>query len=150
MKKLKLMALLLATGLTISVGTQARAEVGYLNYQKILDNYPAAQQAVKEIDAKSLELQQYMVDKEKQYKALDTPLKKQNFETQTATEFNAKQEALFKLRNTKETQILNQVQTAAKAVMVAQKLDAVVSDQVIFVGGVDITDLVIQKLKSGQ
>lgn len=150
MKKLKLMALLLATGLTISVGTQARAEVGYLNYQKILDNYPAAQQAVKEIDAKSLELQQYMVDKEKQYKALDTPLKKQNFETQTATEFNAKQEALFKLRNAKETQILNQVQTAAKAIMVAQKLDAVVSDQVIFVGGVDITDLVIQKLKSGQ
>ena len=44
-------------------------------------------------------------------------------------------------------QILNQVQAAAKAVMVAQKLDAVLSDQVIFVGGVDITDLVIQKLK---
>ena len=147
MKNLKLMALILAAGLAVSIGTKASAEVGYLNYQKVLDNYPAAQQAVKEIDAKSLELQQYMVDKEKQYKALDTPLKKQNFETQTATEFNAKQEALFKLRNTKETQILNQVQTAAKAVMVAQKLDAIVSDQVIFVGGVDITDLVIQKLK---
>lgn len=147
MKKLKLMALLLAAGVTVSIGTQANAEVGYLNYQKILDNYPAAQQAVKEIDAKSLELQQYMVDKEKQYKALDTPLKKQNFETQTAAEFNSKQEALFKLRNAKETQILNQVQVAAKAVMVAQKLDAVLSDQVIFVGGVDITDLVIQKLK---
>ncbi len=147
MKKLKLMAVLLVAGFTISVGSQANAEVGYLNYQKVLDNYPAAQQAVKEIDAKSLELQQYMVDKEKQYKALDTPLKKQNFETQTATEFNAKQEALYKLRSSKETQILNQVQTAAKAVMVAQKLDAVLSDQVVFVGGVDITDLVIQKLK---
>ncbi len=147
MKNLKLMALTLTAGLMIGLGNQAFAEVGYINYQKVLENYPAAQQAVKEIDSKSLELQQYMVDKEKQYKSLDTPLKKQNFETQTATEFNAKQEALFKLRNTKETQILNQVQTAAKAVMVAQKLDAIVSDQVIFVGGVDITDLVIQKLK---
>ncbi len=147
MKNLKLMALTLAAGLMVGLGNQAFAEVGYINYQKVLENYPAAQQAVKEIDSKSLELQQYMVDKEKQYKSLDTPLKKQNFETQTATEFNAKQEALFKLRNTKETQILNQVQTAAKAVMVAQKLDAIVSDQVIFVGGVDITDLVIQKLK---
>ena len=88
-----------------------------------------------------------MVDKEKQYKSLDTPLKKQNFESQTATEFNAKQEALYKLRSSKEAQILNQVQTAAKAVMVSQKLDAVLSDQVIFVGGVDITDLIIQKLK---
>lgn len=147
MKKLKLMALLLAVGLTVSVGTSANAEVGYINYQKVLENYSVAQQAVKEIDSKSLELQQYMVDKEKQYKSLDTPLKKQNFETQTVTEFNAKQEALFKLKNTKEAQILSQVQTAAKAVMVSQKLDAIVSDQVIFVGGVDITDLVIQKLK---
>lgn len=147
MKKLKLMALMLAAGLAISANTQANAEVGYLNYQKVLENYPAAQQAVKEIDAKSLELQQYMVDKEKQYKSLDTPLKKQNFEAQTATEFNAKQEALIKLRASKESQILSQVQTAAKAVMVAQKLDAVLSDQVIFVGGVDITDLIIQKLK---
>lgn len=147
MKKFKLMALILAAGLAISANSQANAEVGYLNYQKVLENYPAAQQAVKEIDAKSLELQQYMVDKEKQYKSLDTPLKKQNFEAQTATEFNAKQEALIKLRTSKEAQILTQVQTAAKAVMVAQKLDAVLSDQVIFVGGVDITDLIIQKLK---
>jgi Skp family chaperone for outer membrane proteins len=147
MKNLKLMALIMAAGLVISTGTQANAEVGYLNYQKVLENYPAAQQAVKEIDAKSLELQQYMVDKEKQYKSLDTPLKKQNFESQTATEFNAKQEALYKLRSNKEAQILNQIQTAAKAVMVSQKLDAVLSDQVIFVGGVDITDLIIQKLK---
>ena len=122
MKNLKLMALIMAAGLVISAGTQANAEVGYLNYQKVLENYPAAQQAVKEIDAKSLELQQYMVDKEKQYKSLDTPLKKQNFETQTAAKFNAKQEALYKLRSSKEAQILNQVQTAAKAVMVSQKL----------------------------
>lgn len=147
MKNLKLMALILAAGLAVSIETKASAEVGYLNYQKVLDNYPAAQQAVKEIDAKSLELQQYMVDKEKQYKALDTPLKKQNFETQTATEFNAKQDALYKLRNSRETQIMNQVQDAAKAIMVSQKLDAILSDQVIFVGGVDVTDLIIQKLK---
>ena len=122
MKKLKLMALVLAAGLSITIANQANAEIGYLNYQKVLDNYPAAQQAVKEIDAKSLELQ-------------------------TANEFKTKQEALFKLRNDKEAQILNQVQTAAKAIMVSQKLDAVVADQVIFVGGVDITDLIIQKLK---
>lgn len=147
MKKFKLMALVLAAGMSINVGLQAKAEVGYLNYQKVLDNYAAAQQAVKEIDAKSLELQQYMVDKEKQYKSLDTPLKKQNFATQTETEFNAKQEALFKLRSERETQILNQVQSAAKAVMVSHKLDAILSDQVIFVGGVDVTDLIIQKLK---
>ena len=51
------------------------------------------------------------------------------------------------MRADKESQILNQVQAAAKAVMVAQKLDAILSDQVVFVGGVDVTNLIIQKLK---
>lgn len=147
MKKLKLMAILMAAGLALSFGNSVNAEVGFINYQKVLDNYPAAQQAVKDLDAKGLELQQYMLEKEKQYKSLDTPLKKQNFETQTATEFNAKQDALMKLRNDKENQIMTQIQSAAKAIMVSQRLDAVLSDQVVFVGGVDITDLVIQKLK---
>ena len=147
MKKLKLMAILMAAGLALSFGNSANAEVGFINYQKVLDNYPAAQQAVKDLDAKGLELQQYMLEKEKQYKSLDTPLKKQNFETQTATEFNTKQDALMKLRNDRENQIMTQIQSAAKAIMVSQRLDAVLSDQVVFVGGVDITDLVIQKLK---
>ena len=148
MKNLKLAALLMGVGLFLTLGNQANAAgVGYIDYQKVQDGFPFAQQAVKEIDAKALEMQQYMVDKEKQYKALDTPLKKQNFETQTATEFNAKQDALYKLRNSRETQIMNQVQDAAKAIMVSQKLDAILSDQVIFVGGVDVTDLIIQKLK---
>ena len=147
MKKLKLMAILMAAGLALSFGNSANAEVGFINYQKVLDNYPAAQQAVKDLDAKGLELQQYMLEKEKQYKSLDTPLKKQNFEAQTATEFNTKQDALMKLRNDKENQIMTQIQSAAKAIMVSQRLDAVLSDQVVFVGGVDITDLVIQKLK---
>ena len=150
MKNLKLMALILAAGLAVSIGTKASAEVGYLNYQKVLDNYPAAQQAVKEIDAKSLELQQYMVDKEKQYKALDTPLKKQNFEDQTAREFKLKQDSYMRLKSDKEEQVYNKIQAATKQVLVEQKLDAIVDYRVIFVGGVDISDLVIQKLKSGQ
>ncbi len=146
MKNFKLMALLLAMGVTMSAAPSF-AEVGYIDYQKILESYPAAQQAIKELDAKGLELQQYMVNKEREYKNLTTPVQKQNFESQTATEFAQKQEALIKLRMSKEDQIMSQVQVAAKAVLVSQKLDAILSDQVVFVGGVDVTDLVIQKLK---
>ena len=145
MKNLKLMALI--AGVALFTGNAVNAEVGYIDYQKILENYPAAQQAVKDIDAKSLELQQFMLEKEKQYKNLATPLQKQNFETQTANELKTRQEALYKLQRDKESQILNQVQAAAKSVMVAQKLDAILSDQVVFVGGVDVTNLVIQQLK---
>jgi outer membrane protein len=147
MKNLKLMALLMAAGMILGIGSGANAEVGYIDYQRVLENYPAAQQAVKDIDAKGLELQQFMLEKERQYKNLSTPLQKQNFETQTANELKSRQEALAKLQRDKETQILNQVQAVAKSVMVSQKLDAVLSDQVVFVGGVDITNQVIQQLK---
>jgi len=95
-------------------------------------------------------MQQYMVDKEKQYKALDTPLKKQNFEDQTAREFKLKQDAYMRLKSDKEEQVYNKIQAATKQVLVEQKLDAIVDYRVIFVGGVDISDLVIQKLKSSQ
>ena len=151
MKKFKLAALLMAAGLFLSLGSQANAAgIGYIDYQKVQDNFPFAQQAIKEIDAKALEMQQYMVDKEKQYKSLDTPLKKQNFEEQTAREFKLKQDAYMKLKAQKEEQVYNKIQAATKQVLVEQKLDAVVDYRVIFVGGVDISDLVIQKLKSGQ
>ena len=151
MKNFKLTATLMAAGLFFTIANQANAAgVGYIDYQKVQENFPFAQQAVKEIDAKALEMQQYMVDKEKQYKSLDTPLKKQNFEAQTAKEFKLKEEAYMKLKAQKEEQVYNKIQAATKQVLVEQKLDAVVDYRVIFVGGVDISDIVIQKLKSGQ
>ncbi len=151
MKKFKLAALLMSAGLFTILANQADAAgIGYIDYQKVQDGFPFAQQAIKEIDAKALEMQQYMVDKEKQYKALDTPLKKQNFEQQTAREFKLKEDAYMKLKSQKEEQVYNKIQAATKQVLVEQKLDAIVDYRVIFVGGVDISDLVIQKLKSGQ
>lgn len=148
MKK-NLAALAVVIGLCGFFNQAFASGIGYINYPKVQDNFPFAQAAIKEVDAKGLELQQYMVDKEKQYKALDTPLKKQNFEDATAREFNAKQEALLKLKTQKEEQVYNKIQAAAKQVLVEQKLDAIVDFRVIFVGGIDISDLVIQKLKSG-
>ena len=124
MKKFKLAALLMTAGLFITLGNQADAAgVGYINYQKVQEGFPFAQQAVKEVDAKALEMQQYMVDKEIQYKSLDTPLKKQNFEEQTAREFKLKEEAYMRLKVQKEEQIYNKIQAATKQVLVEQKLD---------------------------
>lgn len=147
MKNFKL--LLLGAGLLLGLQANA-AGVGYIDYQKVQENFPFAQQAVKEIDSKALEMQQFMVDKEKQYKNLDTPLKKQNFEEQTAREFKLKEDAYMRLKSQKEEQVYNKIQAATKQVLVEQRLDAIVDYRVIFVGGVDISDLVIQKLKNGQ
>lgn len=120
--------------------------IGFINYKKVQENYSVAQSAIKEVDAKGLELQQYLVDKEKEFKALDTPVKKKNFEEKTSKEFKVKEQAYLALKTKKEEEVYNKIQEAAKAVLCDQKLDAVVDFRIIFVGGIDITDLVIQKL----
>ena len=150
MKKIKLVLALLGCGLVLGGMNQAySANIGYIDYARVQDGYPLAQQAIKEVDSKALELQQFMVDKEKQYKALDTPLKKQNFEDATSRELDAKQDEYARLRMQKEELVYNNIQAAAKKVLVEQNLDAIVDYRVIFVGGVDVTDQIIQKLKSG-
>jgi len=52
-----------------------------------------------------------------------------------------------KLKSEKEDSVYNKIQDAAKQVLIEQKLDAIIDYRVIFVGGIDITDLVIAKLK---
>ena len=151
MKNLKKLVLTLTLVLLMSVNAKAMAEgVGFIDYKKVQDNYAYAQAAAKEIDAKALELQQFIVDKEKQFKALDTPLKKQNFEEKTKKEFEAKQSAYVTFKLKKEEDVYNKIQAAAKQVLVDQKLDAIFDYRVIFVGGLDVTDLVISKLKGNK
>ncbi len=151
MKNLKNLALALTFVLLMSFNAKAMAEgVGFIDYKKVQDNYSYAQAAAKEIDAKALELQQFVVDKEKQYKALDTPLKKQNFEEKTKKEFEAKQSAYVTFKLKKEEDVYNKIQAAAKQVLIDQKLDAIFDYRVIFVGGLDVTDLVISKLKGNK
>lgn len=147
MNKIKFMVLTLAVIALASLNNAAQAGgVGFINYKKVQDNYSFAKDAIKEVDSKALELQQYLVDKEKEFKALDTPVKKKNFEEKTAKDFKVKQEAYLKLKEEKEQAVYTKVQNAAKQVLIEQQLDAIVDFRIIFVGGVDITDLVIQKL----
>ena len=148
MKRLKLGLLLLA--FIAMTGVSNAAGVGYIDYLKVIDNYDYAKKAIKEVDAKGLEMQQYLVDKEKEYKSLDTPLKKQTFEQKTAQEFKVKEQAYINLKNKREQEVYSKVREAAKSVMVEQKLDAIINQKEVFVGGLDITDMVINKLKGAK
>ena len=90
---LLLIAFLAVTGIANAGG------VGYIDYTKVIDNYDYAKKVIKEVDAKGLEMQQYLVDKEKEYKSLDTPLKKQTFEQKVSQEFKVKEQAYISLKN---------------------------------------------------
>ena len=148
MKNFKIGILVLS--LFATMGIANAGGVGYIDYAKVIDNYAYAKQVTKEIDAKGLEMQQYLVDKEKEYKSLDTPLKKQSFEEKTSAEFKTKEAAYVALKEKREQEVYTKIKEAAKAVMVEQKLDAVMDQRGVFVGGVDITDSVINKLKGAK
>ena len=145
MKNLKIGLLLLV--FAAMTGVANAGGLGFIDYGRVIDNYEYAKRATKEIDAKGLEMQQYLVDKEKEYKSLDTPLKKQAFEQKTSKEIKMKEEAYVNLKAKREQEIYTKVREAARAVMVEQKLDAVMDQRGVFVGGMDITDNVINKLK---
>ena len=147
MKKFRLALVVLS--MMALAGIANASGVGYIDYAKIIDNYDYAKQVTKEVDAKGLEMQQFLVDKEKEYKSLDTPLKKQTFEERVAQEFKAKETAYVSLKNKREQEVYTKIKDAAKAVMVEQKLDAIMDIRGVFVGGVDVTDSVIAKLKGG-
>lgn len=148
MKQFKLglvaLAIIAVTGMANASG------VGYIDYAKVIDNYSYAKKVTQEVDAKGLEMQQYLVDKEKEYKALDTPLKKQTFEQKTAQEFKAKEDAYVALKQKREQEVYTKIREAAKAVMVEHKLDAIMDQRGVFVGGIDVTDMVINKLKGAK
>ena len=149
MKKLKLAVMTLAV--LLFAGNIASAEgIGYIDYQRVVESTPFARDAMKAIDAKALELQQYLVDKEKEYKAIDTPVQKKNFQDKVANDFKAKESAFLKQKVKSEDEIYNKIKEATKTIMVEHKLSAVISDRAVFVGGVDVTNLVIDKLKGGK
>ena len=150
MKKLK--ALLVSAAVVLGLGalsTTANAQtIGYVNYKTVESNYEYAKSAYKEIDTKYLELQQYLMDKEKQYKNIDSPINKKNFEDQVQKDFKLKNDDFDKLKLKRAQEVESNILQATKAVAADKKIDIVLDYRVIFTGGVDLSQDVINYLNS--
>ena len=147
MKKIKMLTVLFLASLFI--GTNAFAQtVGVVNYAQVMSNYNYAKEVGKTLDNKTTELQQYMLDKEKQYKNINSPVERKNFEDKVQREYKAKVDAVQKLRVQKEEEIYNNIQAVIKRVATQKKIDVVVESSVILMGGVDITKEVVTGLNN--
>ena len=124
------------------------ATIGYADFQKVISDYTFARNAYKDIDNKLLELQQYVIDKDKQFKAIESPIQKKTFEEQIQKEFKAKEERIYNLKTQKEKTIRDNVLAASKAVAASKKLDVILDYGVVYAGGVDVTNDIIQYLNT--
>ena len=147
MKKIKF--LLTALLIMVSVNLTANAAtIGYADFDKVITQYSYARNAFKDIDGKLTELQQYVIDKDKQYKAIDSPIQKKTFEEQIQREFKTKEERVYNLKVQKEKEIRDAILNASKAVAASKKLDVILDYGVIYAGGVDVTNDIIQYLNT--
>lgn len=139
----KIIALLLVMLISTPVFAQT---VGSVNYRQLITNYSKAKTAMSELEDRTNELQRYLLDKEKEFKKIDSAVQKKNFEDQTARAFAQKQDALEKYRQKKEAEIDTAINNAIKQVAMENKIDTVLDSRVVFYGGIDITDKVLKKL----
>ena len=126
------------------------ATIGYADFSKVLNDYKYARNAYKDIDNKKMELQQYIMDKEKQFKTIESPIQRKTFEEQIQKEFKVKEERIYNLIVQKEKEIKNNILAASKAVATAKKLDVVLDYGVVYAGGVDVTNDIIQHLNASK
>ena len=147
MKTIKLIFTALLIMVCANLSANA-ATIGYADFQKVVSEYSFARNEYKDIDNKLTELQQYAIDKDKQYKAIESPIQKKTFEDQTQKEFQAKEERLYNLKAQKEEIIKNNILEACKSVAAAKKLDVILDYGVVYAGGVDVTNDIIQYLNT--
>ncbi len=143
--KFILTALLVMAAANLSANAMT---IGYADFQKVLSEYSYARTAYKDLDNKMLELQQYAIDKDKQYKAIESPLQKKTFEEQIQKEFKVKEDRIYDLKSQKEKIIRDNVLAASKAVAASKKLDIILDYGVVYAGGVDVTNDIIQYLNT--
>ena len=120
--------------------------VGYINYDRVIQNYQFAKNSLMQIEIKNNEIKQYLMIKEAEFKKLESAVQKQKFETTVQTELRAKEQAFNDFRERKEEEVYNRIHAVSEKIRLEKGLDAIIDARSIFSGGVDITEDLIQRL----
>ena len=143
MKKIILILILLTITAPVFAGG-----VGYINYDKVIQNYQFAKSTLREIETKSNEIQQYLLSKEKEFAQIESAVQKKKFEETVRIELKAKENAFNAFREKREEEVYSRIHAVSEKIRLEKGLDVVLDSRSVFSGGVDITDIMIQKLNS--
>ena len=120
--------------------------VGYINYEKVADNYLYAKNSLREIQVKGMEIEQYLKTKEAEFNKIESPLQKKKFQETVQAELATKEKAFNDFRAKREEEVYNRIHGVAEKVRLEKGLDVLIDARSVFSGGVDITDDLIKKL----
>lgn len=139
--------LILITALILSTPSFA-AGVGYINYEKVAAEYQYAKSSMREIETKGREIEQYLKAKEAEFNKLETPLQKQKFQEMVQAELKTKENAFNDFRNKREEEVYRRIYAVAEKIRLEKGLDVLIDARGVFSGGIDISDVLIQRLNA--
>ena len=142
MKKLVAILMLLISLPAYSAG------VGYINYEKVASEYQYAKASLREIETKGREIENYLKAKEIEFNKLETPLQKQKFQETVQAELKTKENAFNDFRAKREELIYQRIYAVAEKIRLEKELDVLIDARGVFSGGIDISDLLIQRLNA--
>lgn len=122
--------------------------IGYINYEKVFENYQFAKNTIREIETKGDEIENYLKQKEEEFKKLESPVQKSKFEAEVQTELKTKETAFNDFREKREEAVYNRIHAVTEKIRLEKGLDAILDSRSVFSGGVDITDNLIKVLNS--
>ena len=122
--------------------------VGYVNYDRVVENYQYAKSSLREIETKSNEIQQFLINKENEFNKIESAVQKKKFEDTVRIELKAKEDAFNSFREKREEQVYTRIHAVTEKIRLEKGLDAILDARSVFSGGVDITNDLIQKLNS--
>ena len=145
MKKFILIALL-----SVIISPVFAGGVAYINYDKVFENYQYAKAAMREIETKANEIQNYLKQKEAEFNKLESPIQKQKFEATVQAELKTKEAAFNDFRDKREEAVYTKIFAAAEKVRIEKGYDAILDARCVFSGGIDISDLIINVLNNSR
>ena len=131
--------------LTLTLPTFAGG-VGYINYDKVIQNYQYAKNTLTQIETKNNEIKQYLMMKEAEFNKLESAVQKQKFEATFQAELRTKEQAFNDFRERKEEDVYNRIHAVTEKIRLEKGLDAIIDSRSVFSGGIDITNDLIQRL----
>ncbi len=129
-------------------GTAHAGGVGYINYQKVITNYHFAKTTLTEIENKGREIEFFLQTKEKAFEKIESAVQKKKFENDVRAELNTREKAFNQFRERKEEEVYKRIHETTEKIRIEKGYDAILDERSVFSGGVDITDLLIQRLNT--
>lgn len=132
-------------------GMSLAQSIGYIDVQQVFNSYEKTKAAQADVKEKELALQQEIEKKQKEIEAARKKSKNdeeiQKMVEKYEKELEPKRKELFEIREKLTAEIQADIVKATKAAAKEVGLDVVLDKQVFITGGIDVTDLVIQKLQ---